>query len=199
MLTDNLQESDLRQIVKSQEARLTAFTSVQQALAAKMDMQGIYELVGDRIRELFDAQVTMICTFDYENKAEHFQYIFENGNRLYPEPRPLDKVSQQIISTQKLINIEENVTGVLKNITGETPKADSGAKLPKSVLFIPLITGDTVWGYVHLQNLDHEHAFSESDVGFLNTLASSIGIAMRNAESQKKLQKASNDLRSACK
>ena len=29
-----------------------------------MDMQGIYELVGEKIREIFDAQVIDIVTYD---------------------------------------------------------------------------------------------------------------------------------------
>ncbi len=199
MLTDNLQESDLRQIVKKQEAILTVISSVQEAITANMAMQDIYDMVGNHIRDLFDTNIAMICTFDYENETEQFQYIVENGKRLYPEPRPLDKVRQQIISTQKLINIEENVTGVLKTITGENPKADAGASLPKSMLFVPLIAGDTVLGYVNLQNLDHEHAFSDSDVKFLDTLAKSMSIAIQNAGTPQKLQKARTDLRAAQK
>jgi signal transduction histidine kinase len=199
MLTDNLQESDLRQIVKKQEAILTVISSVQEAITANMAMQDIYDMVGNHIRDLFDTNIAMICTFDYENETEQFQYIVENGKRLYPEPRPLDKVRQQIISTQKLINIEENVTGVLKTITGENPKVDAGASLPKSMLFVPLIAGDTVLGYVNLQNLDHEHAFSDSDVKFLDTLAKSMSIAIQNAGTPQKLQKARTDLRAAQK
>lgn len=46
---------------------------------AEMDMQGIYDLVGDKIRELFDAQVTMIAVFDHDNHLEDFKYFFEAG------------------------------------------------------------------------------------------------------------------------
>ena len=39
-----------------------------------MDMQGIYDLVGDRVRNVFDAQAVLIATFNYEAGTEHFQY-----------------------------------------------------------------------------------------------------------------------------
>ena len=38
-------------------AELAIINSVQQGLAAKLDMQAMYELVGDKIPEIFDAQV----------------------------------------------------------------------------------------------------------------------------------------------
>ena len=41
-------------------AELAIINSVQQGLAAKLDMQAMYELVGDKIHEIFDAQVVDI-------------------------------------------------------------------------------------------------------------------------------------------
>ena len=38
--------------------------SVQEALASKLDMQAIYDLVGDKIREIFNAQMVDIRTYD---------------------------------------------------------------------------------------------------------------------------------------
>ncbi len=35
-----------------------------------MDMQGIYDLVGDKIRDLFDAQAVSMCTFNYKKSKE---------------------------------------------------------------------------------------------------------------------------------
>ena len=40
----------------------------------KLDMQAIYDLVGDRIRDTFDAQGVIIATFDHESDTEHFRY-----------------------------------------------------------------------------------------------------------------------------
>ena len=43
-------------------AELAIINSVQQGLASKLDMQAIYDLVGDKIREIFDAQAVLIMT-----------------------------------------------------------------------------------------------------------------------------------------
>ena len=51
----------------------------------------------------------------------------------------------------------------------------------QSGMFVPLTVGDKVTGYVSLQNVDKENAFSESDVRLLETLANSMGVALENA------------------
>ncbi len=166
---------------EQRNAELAVINSVQQGLVAEMDMQGIYELVGDRIRDLFDAQVVVISMFNLEDEIEYFKYLFENGERVYPDPRPYDKMRRRLINTQKLISIQENSVQAVKNITGEEPKTVPGTSMPKSMVYVPLKVGDTVKGYVTLQNLDREHAFSTSDIRLLSTLSNSMSVALENA------------------
>ncbi len=52
---------------------------------------------------------------------------------------------------------------------------------PKSVLFVPLVSGGKATGAISLQNVDREHAFSESDQQLLETLAGSLSVALENA------------------
>ncbi|MCA1802198.1 MAG: GAF domain-containing protein, partial [Rhodothermaceae bacterium] len=166
---------------EQRNAELAVINSVQEGLVAEMNLQGIYDLVGDKIRDLFDAQVASIATFDHENKTEKFQYVFENGKRYYPESRPYDKIRQRLIKTQKLIWVNENAAEAYTTITGEAPVAVPGTEWAKSMVFVPLVIGDSVRGYVTLQNVDRELAFSESDVRLLSTLANSMSVALENA------------------
>src|SRR6185503_9921564 len=62
----------LLKITEERNAELAIINSVQQALAAQLDMQGIYDAVGDKIRDIFDAQGVIIGTLDYENKKGIF-------------------------------------------------------------------------------------------------------------------------------
>ena len=176
-----LENARLFNETEQRNAELAVINSVQQGLVAEMDMQGIYDLVGNKIRDLFDSQVTGIATFNHENNTEDFQYVFEKGQRVTPASRPYDKIRQRLINTQKLINIEENAREAYTTITGESPKAVPGTEFPKSMVFVPLVVGDSVRGYVSLQNLDKEYAFSDSDVRLLSTLANSMSVALENA------------------
>ncbi|MEO6348683.1 MAG: GAF domain-containing protein, partial [Aquaticitalea sp.] len=169
------------QLLEQRNAELAVISSVQQGLAAEMDMQGIYDLVGDQIRNVFDAQVAAVATFNFENQTEEFQYIFEDGERFKMEPRPIDKVRQRLIDTQDVLCINENADEVWSEITGEAPTVVPGTKLTKSALYVPMKVGNDVRGYVSLQNLDREHAFSKSDIQLLTTLTNSMSVALENA------------------
>ena len=48
-------------------------------------------------------------------------------------------------------------------------------------MYVPLVVGGEATGRISLQNLDHEHAFSEADVRLLVTLAGSLSVALENA------------------
>ena len=65
-------------------AELAIINSVQQGLAAKLDMQSMYELVGDKIHEIFDAQVVDIGIYDLAARTITYPYLIERGVRCRP-------------------------------------------------------------------------------------------------------------------
>jgi GAF domain-containing protein len=159
-------------------AELAVINSVQEGLARELDMRAIYDLVGNKVRDVFDAQVVMIATFDADTGKEKFNYLIEKGERYYPEPRPYDKLRYQLIMTKQKILINNNVEQAFEEFGLKVVK---GTDMPKSVLFVPLIVGNRVTSYVSLQNVDKENAFSDSDVRLLETLANSMSVALENA------------------
>jgi uncharacterized protein YigA (DUF484 family) len=156
---------------------LAVINSVQEALVSALDMQEIYELVGERIRKVFDAQAVVIATFDHAAGTENFQYGIENGERFYHASRPLDKLRKHLISTRQKIVIKTSEEGF--SWFGGT--ALPGTKPLRSGVFVPLTIGDKITSYVSLQNVDRENAFSDSDIRLLETLANSMSVALENA------------------
>ena len=54
-------------------------------------MQAIYDVVGDKIQEIFDAQVVDISILRRRDGPGAFQYSIERGERQsWPEPYPLE-------------------------------------------------------------------------------------------------------------
>lgn len=160
---------------------LAVINSVQQGLVAEMDLQGIYNLVGDRIRDIFDAQVTGIATFDYTRDYEVFHYLFENREKHYPDPRPMDSYRHYLVKHKEPLVINPQNIEEVKKRGFDPPKAVPGTKLPKSIVYMPLVVGTKVTGYITLQNLDRENAFEDAEINLLGTLANSMSVALQNA------------------
>ena len=159
-------------------AELAIINSVQQGLAANVDMQAMYDLVGDKIAEIFDAQVVEIGIYDFDANLVHFPYTIERGVRYPDEPVPIRRLTLELIKDKQAIRMGDvdaafAERGLTQNVIQGEPS--------KSLLTAPLIVGSDVRGHISLQNLDHHDAFSESDERLLVTLASSLSVALENA------------------
>ncbi|MGE5643772.1 MAG: GAF domain-containing protein, partial [Byssovorax cruenta] len=163
---------------EQRNAELAIITSVQQGLASKLEMQAIYDLVGDKIQKIFDAQSVLIANFDYASGLTHIPYNIELGQRFYSNPYPFTGLHKELIQTGQTILINEDAEQKAKEMGMVLVP---GTQLSKSMLFVPLISGSSVNGVISLQNIEREHAFSESDVRLLETLASSMSVALENA------------------
>ena len=81
-------------------AELAVINSVQAALPAKLDMQAIHEVVGEKFREAFaKAQAVLILTLDHESELYRFEYNCEKGQRLEPAPMPFDGFARHLIAS----------------------------------------------------------------------------------------------------
>jgi PAS domain S-box-containing protein len=173
-----LENARLVHETRQRNAELALINSVQDAIAGELDPQAIYDLVGDKIREVFDAQTVTISTLDETTKLQHYPYIIERGERLQQDPIPLRGFSKHVLETREPLMINEGVAAVTERYGSGILAA---GEMPRSVLFVPLVTGGHATGVVSLQNVDREHAFTESDERLLVTLAGSLSVALENA------------------
>src|SRR5690606_31232860 len=96
------------------KAELAVINSVQEGLVREMDMKAIYELVGNRICDLFDTQTVIIRTFDHKTKNEEWQFAIEKGDRVYSKPRPYNWANKLLIEQKHSLIINENYTEIAK-------------------------------------------------------------------------------------
>jgi GAF domain-containing protein/DNA-binding response OmpR family regulator len=159
-------------------AELALINDVQAGLAEKLDMQAMYDLVGDRIQAIFDAQVVDIGNYDLVANLIRFPYTIERGVRFPDEPVPIGGVGKLVLETRQPVLLNRDLRAWYEAHGLEYAVVQGEA--PLSVLFAPMIVGDEVRGRISLQNLDREDAFSESDLRLLTTLASSLAVALEN-------------------
>jgi GAF domain-containing protein len=172
-----LQNARLVHETRQRNAELALINSVQEAIAGELDDQAIYDAVGEKIREIFDAQAVQINTLDEATGLMHFPYVMERGERLHAEPAPPGGFTRHVLETRGPLLITENIDSESERYGAVI----SAGEAPKSVLFVPLLVGGKAMGAISLQNVDREHAFSESDEQLLETLAGSLSVALENA------------------
>ncbi|HEX2754542.1 MAG TPA: GAF domain-containing protein, partial [Candidatus Limnocylindrales bacterium] len=158
-------------------AELALINDVQHGLAERLDMQAMYDLVGDRIQAIFDTQVVDIGVIDRAEGLIHFPYAIERGVRFPDEPTPIRSFRKQVIETGRPMLLgKKELTAAMES--GESMVIQG--EPAQSMLIAPLSTGSAVSGVISLQNLDRDGAFSKSDVELLTTLAASLSVALEN-------------------
>ncbi len=183
-----LENARLFDETKRRAAELAIVNDVQAALAAELEPQAMYELVGTRANDVFDSQVVDIAVFDHENGTMGFPYSVERGNRFPYDSRPIMGFRKHVLETKQPLLIAEK----LRERGRELGQPDHIKGEPAlSAIFVPLLVGDEILGTISLQNLDREHAFDERDVSLLTTLAASLSVALRTGrlidETQKRV------------
>ncbi len=158
-------------------AELALINDVQHGLAEKLEMQGMYDLVGDRIQAIFDAQIVDIGILENDPEQFRFPYTIERGVRFPEETLPFVGPRRVVVETRRPLLINRDVFARVAELGQAGPMS---GEPPKSALWAPLIVGDEARGVISLQNIDREDAFTESDVELLTTLASSLSVALEN-------------------
>ncbi|HET7377321.1 MAG TPA: GAF domain-containing protein, partial [Anaerolineae bacterium] len=175
--------AETQRLLKETEQRaaeLAIINSVQQGLASKLDMQAIYDLVGDKVCELLNLQTCFIMVYDKTGEIEYYPYLVEDGMRLTQTPIPHDDrgFGPLVMRSRQPLMLNENMAERAAEV-GLTLLG--GGRQPLSAIYVPLLIGDEAKGVISAQNMQREHAFTEADLRLLTTLASSMSIALENA------------------
>jgi signal transduction histidine kinase/CheY-like chemotaxis protein/signal transduction protein with GAF and PtsI domain len=168
-------------------AELAIVNAVQQALAGKLDMQGVYDAVGDKLREVFAGTNVGIRILDAETGLLHYVYQTSvvpgsgsSSERVEVPPEPPSGFGAHVLATGRALLINENMAEAMR-AHGSTLVTPLAVGLPNLQLMVPLLSGRQVRGVVSLGDMQRERAFSDADVRLLETLAASMAVALDNA------------------
>lgn len=168
------------QCLEQRAIELALINSVQEGLSSKYEMQAIYDLVGDKLRDTFNAQIVMISQYNPETNKVFHHYAIEKGRHLHiPGWSPIDASRAKVVQTKTSVMINQQEINAL--LADQRMQVVPGTEVPKTWLGVPLMVGKEVRGIVSLQNLDIENAFTNSDIELLTALTNSMAQSLENA------------------
>jgi len=159
-------------------AELAVIASLQETLANQLKLSAVIDLVGGKIRAVFNAQVIFIALYDRVTQLIQFPYYWVRDERLHVESRPLGRGLTSIIIQSRQPLLLNSDTGRRARELGAFLRTDQP---PKSWLGVPVLAGDEVVGVVSLQHMERENFFTEADVRLLTTMGASTWVAIENA------------------
>ncbi|MFO1313104.1 MAG: GAF domain-containing protein [Burkholderiales bacterium] len=166
---------------EQRSSELAIINAVQQALASELDIQGVYDAVGDKLREVFPRSLEGIRVVDRAAGKVFFPYGVADGKRVHPAPRPLTDrgVTAEVVRTGRTLLLNEKVVEESARL-GSTGLIH-GDRHPKSLLLVPLLVAGEVQAMIVLNDVERENAFTADDVRLLETLAASMSVTLQNA------------------
>ena len=180
---------DLERQLATRQAELAILHSIQAALAAKQDLDTIFDVVGEGISQIFPGKGVSLFTYDVESDTAVPRFVLEDGVRHRPPPIKAGPIGRHLATTKQPLLIptraEFNAIGA---VTVE------GTQESASGIFAPMIVNAEMVGSLSIESLEQEHAFSESDLALLTTLAHSLSLALDNARLIEQLQRSNQAL-----
>ena len=166
---------------EQRNAELAIINSVQEGLARKLDLQGIVDLVGDKLREIFEADTVSVGMYDADRDWAFNRYYVDRGERI---PFPDGIINRPSLSAYMIDTREPLLLGTTEEAEklGSVRMVREGEALDRNETFMgaPILAGQTVLGAVSVQSYKR-HAFDQDDLRLLQTLASSMSVALENA------------------
>jgi signal transduction histidine kinase/CheY-like chemotaxis protein len=159
--------------IRRRVAELATIDNISRALASELEVETLIPLVGEQVRQVFNAQIAYLALLDKATNTIHFRYGY--GDEFPPVPFGVGMTSR-ILQTGEPLLINED----LGSRTAQLQIMRSGAAA-KSYLGVPIPVGSEVIGVLSVQSTEEEGRFTGNDLRLLTTIAANVGVAIHNA------------------
>ncbi|MBL0067905.1 MAG: response regulator [Chitinophagaceae bacterium] len=158
---------------KQRATELSTVNSISKGLASQLDTEDLVEMVGNQLKNLFKANIVYLALLNKKSNIIYFPYQF--GDNMAPMKLGEGLTSKIIITGEPLL-INKDVGELTEQLGIQKIGIPSA-----SYLGVPIPVGDENLGVLSVQSTEQENRFNENDLRLLTTIASSVGVALRNA------------------
>ncbi len=159
---------------RQRNAELAVVNEIGQALARQLEFDAIVDLIGERVRAIFEAPNMFVALVDEANGLITFPYEMSAGERIRTDPLRIGEgLSSRVIRDRRPLRTDTMAEAIPLGVVVTGTVAESW-------LGVPIVTGDRVLGLLALESTE-PYAFDDADERLLATVASSMGVALENA------------------
>ena len=169
-----LENARLVQETRQRVGELATVNSVGQALSSQLDLDALIELVGEQVRETFDADIAYVALHDEAAGTDRVRLLLRE--RRAPA-RGADGV-------RRGPHLADPPTRASRSCSTGREQHDEQASLGTpslSYLGVPILVGSRAIGVISVQSIEEEGRFGEADSRLLATIAANVGVAIQNA------------------
>ncbi|HEY6041174.1 MAG TPA: GAF domain-containing protein, partial [Anaerolineae bacterium] len=174
-----LDNAQLHQETASRLDEVVALNSISQALTTQLAVKELSKLIIERLREIMpEANAYLISLYDKRTNRVSIPYSLEGEVVQVVEPFPLGQgVSSYIIQNAKPVFINRDAERRVRELGALTVGEPA-----QSFIGVPVMAGNEVIGMLSVQNVERAGLFDDNDLRLLETIASNLGVALRNAQ-----------------
>ncbi|MCK4977893.1 MAG: GAF domain-containing protein, partial [Anaerolineales bacterium] len=180
-------------------AELSIINSVGEAMAKQLDVGTVTQLVGDKVRDIFNAEAVMIMLHDQVNDMLVFRYAYDKAQEGYVDANPFpfgEGITSKIIQSRQPLLYGTDQEGAEMGaipVQVKDKEPDELERDTESFMGVPIIIGEKVLGAISVQSY-LQHAYQEDDIRLLATLAANMGVAIENARLFEETQRRANEM-----
>jgi signal transduction histidine kinase/CheY-like chemotaxis protein len=177
-------QKELGERVKAEEMTsrrnrdLSTLNEIGQRLSRLVSREEIFPLVSTMIQQTLELKNLLISLYSAENQEFSFPVCIVDGKEeSIPARKPHKGYQEDILRSHAPLILNENPRAHLGDEVLDHPY-----KSPKSMLAIPLLTGDRVMGIITVFDFEKSRAFDQVQIELLSTVATQMATSLENAD-----------------
>ena len=141
---------------KQRATELSTVNSISRALASQLNPDDLIKLVGDKLKDLFKANIVYLALLNPKTKMIHFPY--QSGDDMAPILLG-EGLTSKIILTGEPLLINKDVQELRAQLGVQRIGIPAA-----SYLGVPIPVGEEIIGVLSVQSTEHENSFNEDDM-----------------------------------
>jgi transcriptional regulator with GAF, ATPase, and Fis domain len=154
-------------------------SSIGHEITSTLDIEGIFQIIYERINSLMDAQGIFVGLCNYKEDKLQVKLAIDNGKRdnYFEYSLKSRKLTNYAVNTGKSVHINDYDSEIKSYFEEEEEVLHN---TPQSVVVLPLEVKEQIIGVLYAQSLK-KNSFSKHHFNILKSFASYIAIALDNA------------------